>query len=312
MRKLLKILLLFIVCLCSLVQLSAAGYVPATVPNPKGPTQNGWISDPAGYLSAAQAAQITTACTNLKNHVDVEVAVVMLPDYDRQRYDRLTFCQELFNLWGIGGRERNTGVLVFFADGPIGRRDIRIHTGGGMEGLLTDYSCSEMIDDAYEYLSAGEYGNGVLKIMEGLCRRLLTSEAQAELTLGWAPKHFDEEGFVALMVFLTFLFVAVWLLCYAYYRARKCEKCGVAAMKQTGTKIIEQATYKSYGMEELTFTCACCGHTIIKTHIIPRLTRTTVYTGSGHSSGGFGSGGGFSGGSWGGGHSFGGGAGRGF
>ena len=302
MRKYVLLLLCSLSCF-----IYAESYVPATVPNPKGAMHNGWICDPAGYLSTSQARQITDACNNIKEFVDVEVAIVMLPAYDRQRYDRFTFCQELFNLWGIGGKQRNTGVLVFFADGQPGSRDIRIHTGGGMEGLLTDYACSSLIDDAYDYLVDGQFGNGVLKIVEGLYSRLMTTDAQAELTLGWAPKHFDEDAFAALLYFLLFLFVAVWLLCYAYYRSHLCKQCGAVAVKQTNMKIISQPTYTTDGKRQLTFTCACCGNTFYKTQIIPHLVRAaTTTTGTFHSSGGF------SGGSWGGGHSFGGGAGRGF
>lgn len=299
-----KYVLLILCCLSCLVY--AESYVPSTVPNPKNAFQNGWISDPAGYLSSSQARQITEACNAINDYVGVEIAVVMLPGYDRQRYDRFTFSQELFNLWGIGGKQKNTGVLVFFADGQTGNRDIRIHTGGGMEGLLTDYACSSLIDDAYDYLVDGAYGNGVLKIIEGLYARLMTTDAQAELTLGWAPDHFDEEAFASWLLFLLVMLVFVWLLCYLYYRNHKCQMCGEVAVKQTATHLVRKPTYKADGQEELVFTCACCGYTFTKLRTLPRLV-------SGGSAGGFsGSGRSYSGGSWGGGHSFGGGAGRGF
>lgn len=302
MRKYVLLLLCSLSCL-----IYAESYVPSTVPNPKNAFQNGWISDPAGYLSSSQAKQITEACNTIYSSVGVEIAVVMLPGYNRQRYDRFTFCQVLFNLWGIGGKQKNTGVLVFFADGSAGNRDIRIHTGGGMEGLLTDYACSSIIDDAHDYLVAGEYGNGMLKIIEGLYARLMTPDAQAELTLGWAPKHFDEEAFYSMLLLLLVIIVIVWLLSYLYYRNHKCQMCGEVALNQTATHLLRKPTYTADGQEELVFTCACCGYTFTKLRTLPHLVR------GGGSSGGF-SGGGhsYSGGSWGGGHSFGGGAGRGF
>ena len=201
-------LLLSIICLLGIATGLTAQtvYVPQTVPNPKNATANGWVSDPSGYFSGTDLAEINEACDQLKQTVDVEVAVVMLPGYDRERYDRFDFCQELFNLWGIGGAEKNTGVLVFFADGPEGHRDIRIHTGGGMEGLITDYKCSEYIDDAYPYLEKGEFAKGVKIIVRDIYNNLMSEESQSELLLGWKPQH---ESPVSLLFWYILLGFAV-------------------------------------------------------------------------------------------------------
>ena len=212
MRKILFALAIF----CTLPLCAQTVYTPYNVPNPKSAVSDGWISDPASYLTTEQAQEISDACQVLKKEVEVEVAVVMLPQRDRENYDRFEFCQTLFNFWGIGGSEKNTGVLVFFCDGPSGRRDIRIHTGGGMEGLLPDARCDEIIDNAIDYLAAGQYGEGVLVIVRQLYHTLTTNEAKDELLLGWVPQHATDSNGILWWIFIGF--VVLWLLCYNIYK----------------------------------------------------------------------------------------------
>lgn len=78
-------------------------------------------------------------------------------------------------------------MLVFLASES---RDIQIITGGGVEGLLPDAACSDIWHEAAEkYLSAGDFDNGMLYIVERIGERLLSDEAQAELLLGWRRKE---------------------------------------------------------------------------------------------------------------------------
>lgn len=189
-------------------------YTPSMVPNPKNENANGWISDPDGYLSDPEIKNINEVCDDLKSKVDVELAVVMLKNINEYRYDAFDFCQELFNSWGIGGAEKNTGVLVFFCEGS---RDIRIHTGGGMEGLLPDAVCNEIIDNSIGEFSDGQYAMGVMNMVFLIYKRLMTDEAQAELVLGWAPKHYNSEDNTIYWYFVVGILLLV-LLAYLSYR----------------------------------------------------------------------------------------------
>jgi uncharacterized protein len=52
---------------------------------------------------------------------------------------------EYFNKWGIGDRYRNNGVLILISKDP---RRVRITTGTGVEDILTDDVCQQIIDNA--------------------------------------------------------------------------------------------------------------------------------------------------------------------
>ena len=205
-------------------------YTPSTVPNPKNATQNGWISDPAGYLIQNHYDAITQICDQLKEYVEVELAVVMLPDFDEYRYDAFDFCQELFNSWGIGGSKKNTGILFFFCEGT---RDIRIHTGGGMEGLLPDSKCGDIIDQNIELFSNGDYSRGTVAICADLCTELITDEARAELLLDYKPQtNEDSERRSLYLVACVFLLVA--LSVYIYIKVPQ-NPTSVALQKRVST-----------------------------------------------------------------------------
>ena len=187
-------------------------YTPSTVPNPKNATQNGWISDPAGYLIQNHYDAITQICDQLKEYVEVELAVVMLPDFDEYRYDAFDFCQELFNSWGIGGSKKNTGILFFFCEGT---RDIRIHTGGGMEGLLPDSKCGDIIDQNIELFSNGDYSRGTVAICADIYSLLVTDEARAELLLGYKAKT-NENSASRLLYWISCIVLLVLVSFYIY------------------------------------------------------------------------------------------------
>jgi uncharacterized protein len=52
---------------------------------------------------------------------------------------------EYFNKWGIGDRYKNNGVLILISKDP---RRVRIATGTGVEDVLTDDVCQQIIDNA--------------------------------------------------------------------------------------------------------------------------------------------------------------------
>ncbi|MDR0371387.1 MAG: TPM domain-containing protein [Prevotellaceae bacterium] len=89
-----------------------------------------------------------------------------------------------------------------------------------------------------------------------------------------------------------------------------CPKCATKAFGKESTKTLLPPTYISTGIQQVTYRCKFCGYKEHKNKTLPRLVKTTVYTGSGggYSSGrgGFG-GSSFGGGGFGGGGSFGGG-----
>lgn len=174
------IFLLFGCC----IALTAATYTPATIPNPHTANQNNYTANPDGILSAKAVANINSIALTTDQTAEVEMAIVAIETMNR-RWEAADFAQELFNLWGIGKKGKNTGVLILLVRHS---RDIRIQTGGGMEGILTDAICSDILNnEMIPFLSDNKWDEGILAGAKAIQARVTETDALQELLLGYRP-----------------------------------------------------------------------------------------------------------------------------
>ena len=97
------------------------------------PIPHGWVTDMANVISPASEQQINARLFDLKAATGHEVAVVTVDNVNAA--SPKAFATELFNLWGIGSKERNDGLLVLLV---VGQRRLEMETGIGMESRLPD------------------------------------------------------------------------------------------------------------------------------------------------------------------------------
>lgn len=274
-----------------------------SLPNPHHADRNLYVSNPDGVLSDDGVREINQVCQRLYAATGVEMAVVAIDAFDANAdagADAADFTYHLFNYWGIGEKGKNTGVLLFISTRT---RDVRITTGGGVEGLLPDALCSDIVSEQMiPLLSEGDWDGGMLAGARQVARELTTTEAQAELLLGYRPKPVNGaawDGLCGVCLMYIFLMILKWLFTPI---CPHCSKRGV----ETQREVVQEPTYKSPGVAVVHNHCPHCQKRWDKNETLPRLTRGTnvpIIIGGG------GRGGGFSGGSFGGGVSFGGGAG---
>jgi uncharacterized protein len=113
---------------------------PADIENPR-TTRGEWVADHAGVLSAAAERELNTIAGDLQRAHGAELAVVTIHD-SGERTPR-QFATELFNLWGVGQRGRDNGVLVLIVVDP---HRIEVETGYGAEAVLPDARVGRILD----------------------------------------------------------------------------------------------------------------------------------------------------------------------
>lgn len=303
MKRILTLLLLYIIC-GSLA--FAESYEPQTVPNPRDINATAYVANPDTVLSYAEVLELERIAAKIDSVSEVELCVVALRDIgEAEAFD---FAYELANLWGVGKKERNTGILMLLA---VDSRDIQIVTGKGIEGIMTDAQCSLTIDEMIEDLSENRFGDGLIAGAKSIGRKVTTSNAQAELLFG---THYEEPTEAPWNVMSGLL--ALFGVGYggSYYLKRKCRKCGERTIKLVKNEVLLAATRRNSGKGRRHYVCQTCGDTFTEDYVIPRKPDDSnfgggpvIISGGGRS---FGGGGGFSGGSFGGGSFGGGGAGR--
>lgn len=288
----------------------AAEYTPVTLPNPKVQDRSNYVANPDHIIASEEVLFLNRLARQLEDSTQVELCVVAVNSIGEM--DAFDFCYELFQRWGIGKEGKNTGVLLFLA---VESRDIRILTGGGIEGILTDALCNEIIQQTMmKPLRNADYSDamalGAMRIYE-LCtdgdapqelRQMTSATNRYHYATNTETEHSILEWIIAIGIFLVILVV----FCIVNFFPKKCPKCGKRGLVQKREKVIQRATMHREGTGVLVYCCKYCGHTDEKTYVIPRKTPTVIISGGG-SRGGFG--GGSIGGGFGGGSTFGGGAG---
>lgn len=105
------------------------------------PAPQGMVSDFAGVIDDDSRARISAVAKELKDKTSAEIAVVTLKSIGNDTIEQTAV--DLFKEWGIGKKTKDNGVLLIAA---MEQRKVRIEVGYGLEGILSDGKCGEIID----------------------------------------------------------------------------------------------------------------------------------------------------------------------
>ena len=296
------------IALLMVTVVQAAVYTPSSVPDPKTQGQEWYVSNPDALLTDSTVAWLNGCAQKLDEATHVEMSVVALESIGET--DAFDFAYELFQRWGIGRKGQNTGVLILFVEQS---HDIRIMTGVGIEGVLPDARCSQIIhDDMIPAFRKGDYGGGLclgaLRIYE-ICTDGNVPEELLAIRSVTNRGQYAQEDEMSLGEIITILVILIAVILFVFFigwwsTIKRCPKCGKRNAHAVHERIITTASYTHEGEGERTYRCHHCGNVFVLPFIIPRRSRTVYIAGGGGGGSSFGGGG-----SWGGGSTFGGGAG---
>ena len=291
------------------VLVQAMVYTPTSLPNPRVQDRGNYVCNPDEIVASSDVVLLNRLARQLDDATQVELCVVAVNSIGEM--EAFDFCYEVFQRWGIGKEGKNTGVLLFLA---VESRDVRIMTGGGIEGVMTDAVCHSIIHETMmQPLRNADYSDamalGALRIYE-VCTDGAAPEELRQMTSATNRYHYADESeenvWMELFYFVGVPCIIFALIIVLLLLPKKCPKCGKRSLRKTSEQIVNRATTRKEGLGVRSYCCKHCGHQEQKTYIIPKEIPTVVL-GGGTSRGGFG--GGSFGGGFGGGSTFGGGAG---
>ncbi len=286
-----------------------------TLPEPLSET----VSDFAGVLDATQEARIVRLLEETRAETGVQIVVVTMDDIAGyggagQRMD--AYGKALFNAWGVGGADRDDGLMMLVV---TGKREARIALGSGYDAVY-DGRAARVLSTAVlpEFLEgriAEGIEAGVVSSRERLIAPFLAGQP-VTLTDGF------EEPPPPMSPFLLWLAGAggiVGLAAFSNMRRarlrRTCPSCSKETLGRT-VEVIDAATRSAPGTGIQHMACSACGFNDRKSFTVRAGSKMTSSDEGGSSGGRFfggagkrGGGGGSSGGGFGGGNSSGGGAG---
>ncbi len=137
------------------------------------PSPQGYVNDFANILKAEERTGLENLLLAIEKKTTVEIVVVTIPELGGETLEEYT--HGLFNRWGIGKKGKDNGVLILVV---FRERKIRIEVGYGLEPLLPDGKCGEIIRTVLTpAFQKGEFGSGLYQAAE-----IISSVIQGEVS----------------------------------------------------------------------------------------------------------------------------------
>jgi uncharacterized protein len=268
----------------------AAPVVAQDLPQPQSDT----LSDFADVLDATEEGRITRLLADTRAETGVQVVVVTLPGLGDTSMGIEAYGKALFNAWGVGGAERNDGILILL---DTQAREARIALGAGYDPVYDGRAARVLSTAVLPPLREGQIAGGIeAGIVSARDRLIAPFLAGQPVTV---TDGFPDEGGSGWSSLAGFAAVA-GVAGFGFWRKRRtqltCPNCGARTLDRS-REIIDRPTPTESGMGMQHLTCSACGFTDRKSYPISYSSseaRRDRDAGSGR--GGGGSNGGFGGG----------------
>ena len=136
----------------------------STVPNEREIT-GGHVTNPDKILNAFAVDTINALLDQLESSKGYQVAVVCLNSIGEN--DPHSWGTDLFNLWGIGQKETDNGLLMLLVHD---QHAIEFITGRGTEGILTDVDCYNIQqEEMVPHFKNNDYVTGMIRGTQAVC-----------------------------------------------------------------------------------------------------------------------------------------------
>ena len=242
MNILKRYIVVVVATLCLLpMGLEAKSYRVADIPNVQLADRTRFVSNPDGILSAEAVERLDAICLSLRERGLAEVVIVAVDDIDPA--DVFGFSQELFERWGVGDDELDNGLGVLLVEGM---REIRFHTGYGLEGVLPDALCVRLQQQyMLPYFREGDYSAGMVVGMQAVDTLL----SGGDLPIAKA----DDDGVVwmALVLVILLIVLPILLVVLHEYNLTKCPTCGKHKLRVVERKVVRRTPVSKTIVEKL-------------------------------------------------------------
>ncbi|MBW6491919.1 MAG: TPM domain-containing protein [Lentimicrobium sp.] len=185
---------------------SFAQWEPKTVINQRA-INNIYVSDADSNLHFTEIEQLNQILQKTEKETGVQYGVVIVNGIS-EKWDVMSFGVELYNLWGLGQKDKDNGLLLLIV---MNTRDWRFFSGYGVESSLPD-ALLIRLGKTYIVPAFQEnlYGKGLIDVSDKI-HQILTEknvEAAARFHMKYEP-WWDTFIFILWFLWLTLLVVAL-------------------------------------------------------------------------------------------------------
>lgn len=208
MKRLISLAIFISVAITSAI---AGTYAPKDVPNVHVKDRSQFVSNPDGVLSPVAVDSLNHMLSAVWKQTSAEPVVVAIESM-ADGYEENRFANELFELWGIGKKDTENGLLLLIVGGDTNRYVVR--TGRGMGGILPDVTCSRIMrHKAVPHFKNGNMDAGTIAAMKVFCQAITDPNAADEIKSQYGNDQKEEDiDFFSWMLHAGMVFGVVALL----------------------------------------------------------------------------------------------------
>lgn len=161
------------------------------------------VTDLTGTLTAAQRESLELRLRSFEESKGSQVAVLLVPTLGSETIE--DFAGRVADTWQLGRKGIDDGVLFVVA---LKERRMRIHTGRGVQGTLTDAASKRIVAEIVTpHFRAGDFPGGVQAGVDAILKAVEGEELPAP-----APKRSPAPAGGALGSFGNFLILGFFLV----------------------------------------------------------------------------------------------------
>lgn len=174
----------------------------ADEPLPNSPAPHYYL-DEANWLTPAERVALDEKLSQFERETSNQFLVAIFQKLPEQA-DLFTFCQDVFQKWKPGTKERDNGAILFIFDQS---HKSRIQTGRGVEGVLPDARCKQILQDVLApSLRNGQHSEGVNAAITAMIQA-----AKGEYQ-GTGKLHSEKNQGIPLPLIIFFIFIFLFFI----------------------------------------------------------------------------------------------------
>ena len=181
------------------------------IPNVQLQDSTQFVSDVAHIIEPEALQRINETLQSLRQTHGVEGVVITLPTIGNGgSIEELAL--GILRGWGVGSKVDNSGFVMLIS---LDSRQIRIETGYGLEGVLPDALCSQIIAHRMApHFKRGDYSTGILSGVQAIQETISANYEGATRTDGSEEEQDDKDLFNGLLGLIAFIFCLMMLAVY--------------------------------------------------------------------------------------------------
>ncbi len=179
------------------------------------PKYKGFVNDYVGILDNETKMKLESLCKSMADKGIAEYAIVIIDT--TEGVGDFEYAQKLFDEWKLGKKGVDNGVLLLIS---MKDRRVRIHTGYGVEGIITDGIAGEIIDTyIIPYFRQGRYKEGILNGSIAIAKKLDTKGELGSITTKKIKKA--EKQALGLLVYILTIVIILSVLISRFRGGRR-------------------------------------------------------------------------------------------